>query len=237
MQALSNLDFTKAIQGLTPELMSAFFIVIEVTILSFVLAMILGIVIALGRISRFKSINAVLVVFIEIIRGTPLLVQLVYMYYVIPLIISMFIHILGINYTFKLPAITAGILGLAINYGCLLSEVMRSAILSIDEGQKEAALALGYSNWETLSRVILPPAFRNSIPVFGNYLATIVKDTSLLAYISVPELLLKTTTYSSQTFLTIESYTILAISYLIISIPLSRLLKYVEVRLRRMDRR
>lgn len=237
MQALSNLDFARATEGLAPELMSAFFIVLEVTILSFVLAMLLGLVIALGRISRFKSIRAILTVLIEIIRGTPLLVQLVYMYYVIPLILSIFIQVLGINYTVKLPAVAAGILGLALNYGCLLSEVIRSAILSIDYGQKEAALALGYSNWETLIRIILPQAFRNSVPVFGNYLATIVKDTSLLAYISVPELLLKATTFSSQTFLTIESYTILAVAYLIIVIPLSRIIKYVEDRLRMMEKR
>lgn len=236
MQTLGNLNFGKAIEMLVPELGSAFFIVLKVTVLSFTLAMVLGLAIALGRISRFKSIRAILTILIEIIRGTPILVQLVYMYYVVPLILSSFIQIFGISYTVKLPAITAGVLGLALNYGCLLSEVIRSSILSIDSGQREAALALGYSNWETLSRVILPQAFRNSIPVFGNYLATIVKDTSLLAYISVPELLLKATSFSSQTFMTIESYTILAVSYLIIAIPLSQLIKYTENKLRKVEK-
>ncbi|WP_243156849.1 amino acid ABC transporter permease, partial [Clostridium beijerinckii] len=169
-----------------------------------------------------------LLVFLEFIRGTPLLVQLVYMYYVVPLLVSIIVQIWNPGYQFKISSLVAGTLGLGINYGCYISEVIRSSILSIDGGQTEAALALGLTSNQTMFRIIIPQALRNVIPVFGNYLVMMLKDTSLLAYVSVSELLLRTQSYASQSFLTIESYTILAGFYLILSLPLSQLVKLVE---------
>ena len=133
----------------------------------------------------------------------------------------------------KIAASTSGIIGFAINYGCYLSEVIRGAIVAVDPGQREAGLALGFNEAQVLFRFIIPPALRNSIPVFGNYLVMMIKDTSLLAMISVQELLLRTRTFASQTFLTVEAYTILALVYLVLSIPLSQAAKYLEHRLQR----
>ena len=93
---------------------------------------------------------------------------------------------------------------------------------------REAALALGLSKRQAMFRIVIPQAFKNSIPVFGNYLVMLVKDTSLMAYITAQEFLMTTKAYTSQTFLTIESYTILAGVYLVICIPLALLVKYVE---------
>lgn len=228
MNVLLNLDFGTAVKSLLPQLGGAFGTVIAVALLSFGLAMVLGLLIALGRLSRFKVLRGLMSFLIEIIRGTPLLVQLVYFYYVVPLLVDVLFSLLGIDASLDLSAFSAGVFGLGLNYGVLLSEVIRSAIVSIDKGQQEAALALGFGKTESLFRIILPQAFRNSVPVFGNYLATIVKDTSLLAYISLPELLLETKAFASQTFLTIESYTILACIYLVITFPLSRLVSMLE---------
>jgi polar amino acid transport system permease protein len=126
---------------------------------------------------------------------------------------------------------TAGIIGIGINYGTYISEVIRSAIISIDHGQTEAALALGFSPHQAMFRIVIPQAFRNSIPVFGNYLVMMVKDTSLMAYITAQEFLMTTKAYTAQTFLTIESYTILAAVYLIICVPLAILVKILERKL------
>ena len=126
----------------------------------------------------------------------------------------------------------AGVIGFGINYGCYMSEVIRSAIVAIDPGQREAGLALGYSEKQVLFKFIIPPAIRNSVPVFGNYLVMMIKDTSLLAMISVQELLLRTKTFASQTFLTVEAYTLLALVYLVISVPLSRVSVVLEKRLK-----
>jgi polar amino acid transport system permease protein len=132
----------------------------------------------------------------------------------------------------QIASLTAGILGLGINYGCYMSEVIRASILAVDSGQTEAALALGFGKYQALFRIVIPQALRNIIPSLGNYLVMMVKDTSLLAYVAVNELLLRTQTFASQTFLTIESYTFLAVAYLIISIPLSYLVKLAERRMK-----
>ncbi|WP_238858884.1 amino acid ABC transporter permease [Clostridium sp. YIM B02569] len=228
MDILSNLDFGTAFKFLVPSLNAGLWVVVQATVFGFFLAIILGLFIAIGRISKIKILRGFLLVFLEFIRGTPLLVQLVYMYYVVPLLVSIIVQIWNPGYQFKISSLVAGTLGLGINYGCYISEVIRSSILSIDGGQTEAALALGLTSNQTMFRIIIPQALRNVIPVFGNYLVMMLKDTSLLAYVSVSELLLRTQSYASQSFLTIESYTILAGFYLILSLPLSQLVKLVE---------
>lgn len=230
MEVSENLDFAKAFKELLPELFGeAIGIVVTVTIVGFLLAIVIGFLLALARVSKNKILNGIVVVFQEIIRGTPLLVQLVYVFYVVPLLIEVLMYFLGKpDFKMTMPAVTAGIIGMSINYGTYISEVIRSAILAIDQGQTEAALALGLSKRQAMFRIVIPQAFKNSIPVFGNYLVMLVKDTSLMAYITAQEFLMTTKAYTSQTFLTIESYTILAGVYLVICIPLALLVKYVE---------
>ncbi len=231
MEIIKRLNFKDAAEYLIPSLGKGLGLVIQVTLLAFLLGIILGLFIAIGRISKHKVLKTFLVIFIEFIRGTPLLVQIVYMYFVMPLLVEILLQLIGTDFKFDISPLVAGVLALGINYSCYLSEVIRGAIESIDSGQMEAGLALGFGKTETLFRIVLPQAIRNVIPVFGNYLIMMVKDTSLLAYISVFELLLRTQTYASQTFLTIESYTILAAAYLIISLPMSQAVKLVERKL------
>ncbi|HCT64719.1 MAG TPA: amino acid ABC transporter permease [Lachnospiraceae bacterium] len=233
MKVLENLNFSKAIVELLPKLLGeALQIVVITTIVGFLFAIVFGFILALGRVSKKKALNHIIIVFQEFIRGTPLLVQMVYIYYVMPLFIEMFASIIGIEgFSVSISSMTAGIIGLAINYGTYISEVIRSSIISIDNGQKEAALALGFSNRQAMFRIVIPQAFRNSVPVFGNYLVMMVKDTSLMAYITAQEFLMVTKAYTAQTFLTIESYTILASVYLIICIPLSFVIRFIERKL------
>lgn len=238
MRVLQNLNFIKAWTELMPKLMGeAVQIVLLVTIVSFILAIIFGFMLALGRLSKNKVLSGIIIVFQEIIRGTPLLVQLVYIYYVFPLFVEIIAYFFGVpDYKCTLSAVTAGIIGMTINYGTYISEVIRSAILSIDKGQTEAALALGFSKRQAMFRIVIPQAFRNSIPVLGNYLLTLVKDTSLMAYITAPELLQTTKAYIAQTFTTIESYTIVALVYLVICLVVSFIIKFTEHKLLRKRR-
>ena len=233
MELLKNLDFGYTMSVLGPALVKGLGIVAQAVIFGYLLGFVLALLFALARMSKkHKVINTLVFLLIELIRGTPLLVQLVYMYYVIPLLIQLILSWFGINHMIEMTALTAGILGLGIHYGCYMSEVIRSAIESIDYGQTEAALALGLSEKQALFRVVVPQALKNSLPVFGNYLVMIVKDTSLLSYVALQELLMITKTFASQTFHTIEAYTMLAVVYLLISIPLSFLVKFMEKRLR-----
>lgn len=233
MRVIENLDFAKAWCELMPKLMGeAIEIVLLVSVVSFLLAIIFGFLLALGRLSKHKALSGIIVVFQEVIRGTPLLVQLVYIYYVVPLFVEILVYFFTKeDITWSMSAVTAGIIGMTINYGTYISEVIRSAILAIDRGQTEAALALGFSARQAMFRIVIPQAFRNSIPVFGNYLLTLVKDTSLMAYITAPELLQTTKAYIAQTFTTIESYTIVALVYLVICLVMSFVLKSVEKKL------
>ncbi len=226
-----ELHFQKAIDTLGPSLINGIGVVLYVTIIGFILSLIVALVLAIGRLSKSKILKGIITVFIEFIRGTPLLVQFFYIYYVMPMLINGIGTMMGLHVNVQPEATTCGIIGFAINYGCYMSEVIRAAILAIDSGQREAGLALGFSEKKVMLHFIIPPALRNSVPVFGNYLVMMIKDTSLLAMISVQELLLRTKTFASQTFLTVEAYTILALVYLVISLPLSHLSKIVERKL------
>lgn len=227
-----ELHFKKAFDTLGPNLLGGIGIVIYITLAGFACALIVALLVAIGRLSKSKILGGLLAVIIEIVRGTPLLVQFFYIYYVVPTLLNGLLAIFGLDTKIQLEATTCGIIGFAINYGCYMSEVIRSAILAIDSGQREAGLALGFSENQVLFHFIIPPALRNSVPVFGNYLVMLIKDTSLLAMITVQELLLRTKTYASQTFLTVEAYTILALVYLALSLPLSQLSRIVEQKLK-----
>lgn len=227
-----ELHWSRTFTTLGPSLLQGIGVVVYVTIMGFLGALILGLLFAIGRTSKNKVLNKILVLFIELIRGTPLLVQFFYIYYVVPMLIDAVTALLGMHTNTQIDATVAGVIGFAINYGCYMSEVIRSAIVAVDPGQREAGLALGYSERQVLFKFIIPPAIRNSIPVFGNYLVMMIKDTSLLAMISVQELLLRTKTFASQTFLTVEAYTLLALVYLVISVPLSRLSVVLEKKLK-----
>lgn len=227
-----KLYWSKTLLTLGPSLLQGIGVVIYVTLFGFLSSLIIGLLLAIGRMSKNKILNRSLVLFVELIRGTPLLVQFFYIYYVVPMLLDAFFLLFGMETGIQIKPVAAGIIGFGINYGCYMSEVIRSAIMSIDQGQREAGLALGYSEGQVLFKFIIPPAIRNSIPVFGNYLVMMVKDTSLLAMISVQELLLRTKTFASQTFLTVEAYTLLALVYLVISVPLSRVSVILEKKLK-----
>ena len=227
-----ELNFKKAFDTLGPSLLDGIGVVVYVTLIGFLLSLIAALLLAIGKLSKNKVLSRILTLFIELIRGTPLLVQFFYIYYVVPMLVNGVAKMLGYDINLQLKASTCGIIGFAINYGCYMSEVVRAAILSIDSGQREAGLALGFDEKQVMFHFIIPPALRNTIPVYGNYLVMMIKDTSLLAMISVQELLLRTKTFASQTFLTVEAYTMLALVYLVLSIPLSQLTKIIERRLK-----
>ena len=171
MNVIQNLNFMKAITELVPKLIQqALWIVVVTTIVGFALAIVIGFLLALGRLSKHKWLVNIIVFFQEIIRGTPLLVQLVYIYYVVPLLIQVCAYFVGFpDLKVNMPAVLAGIIGIAINYGTYISEVIRSAIVSIDNGQTEAALALAMTPRQAMFKIVIPQAFRNSIPVFGYF--------------------------------------------------------------------
>jgi polar amino acid transport system permease protein len=203
-----------------PDLLDGLRLTIILTFVSMAFALAIGLFLALARLARRSAIRWPAAVFVEIIRGSPLLLQLFYIYYVFPFI--------GL----KLQPITAGVLGLAINYGAYLSEVFRAGILAIERGQWEAAGALGIKNWQTMALVVLPQAIRIVIPPVGNYFISMFKDTALVSTISIAELVFRGQLIAADTFKYLEVYTIVFVLYLIISFPASVGVRVLERRLR-----
>lgn len=232
-----------------PLLFDGFRVTVIVSLLSMVLATIFGFIGALGRLSRFAPIRWLATVYVEVVRGTPILVQLLLWYYGVGAVLST----IGFDpYTIVYQFMTAlqsnslvpdqfnayfyGIIGLSFNYGAYLTEVFRSGIESVSKGQTEAALSLGLNSRQTMRHIVLPQAFRITIPPFTNYFMTLVQDSALLATISVLELNFQTFQIAfPQTNANVKMFVFVlgAMIYFVICYALAVLARFLEARLAR----
>lgn len=199
-----------------PFLLQGAVVTMEISILSMVLATIIGFVCALGRTSGNPIAYGLVAVYVEIIRDVPLLVVLLVIYFTLPQI--------GIS----LPGFWAGVLGLSLNVGAYLSEVFRAALGSVDKGEKEAGLSIGMSRFTVFRRVTLPQAMRIAVPTVGGYFIALLKDSSLVSFIAVNELMRQGTILISNTFRSMEIYFMVAIIYFVISFVAARLVRQIE---------
>ena len=199
-------------------------ITFEVTILSISLAIVIGMVTGLGRISRNKYINLIASLYVEVVRGIPLLVQLFYIYYALGRFV-------------RVPDLVAAVVAMAFCYGAYMGEVFRAGIKSIDHGQVEASLSLGFNHRQTMAFVILPQAWRTILPPVGNEFIALLKDTSLVSILAVADILRRGREYASESFNYFETYTMIALIYLVITLILSKLISIMEYRLSHYDRR
>jgi polar amino acid transport system permease protein len=200
----------------------------SVTLAAIAGALVVGLVAGLGRISRIKPVNLIATVYVEVVRGIPLLVQLFYIYYALPPII---------NATFlkayiQLDGPSAAILAMSICYGAYMAEVIRAGIQAIPKGQMEAALALGMSRSQAMRRVILPQTVKIILPPIGNEFIALLKDSSLVSILAVSDLLRRGREFASTSFLYFESYTVIALIYLVMTLFFSRLVALMEDKLR-----
>lgn len=195
----------------------------EITIISISIAVPLGLITGLGKLARNRAINLLASTYIEVVRGIPLLMQLFYIYYAMGSIL-------------KVSPQVAAVSSLAVCYGAYMGEVFRAGILAVPKGQTEAAQSLGFNRFQTMFTVILPQAMRTIIPPVGNECIALLKDTSLVSIIAVADLLRRGREYASQTFEYFETYTVIALVYLIITLLLSKGLSRIEGRLSQYDR-
>ncbi|PWV99429.1 amino acid ABC transporter membrane protein (PAAT family) [Paenibacillus cellulosilyticus] len=179
----------------------------------------LGVGFALLRISKIGILRFLASVYIEVIRGTPMLVQIVIIYYGLT------------NFGINLPGFTSGVIALTINSAAYMAEVFRAGINAIDKGQNEAARSLGMTHGMSLRLIVLPQAFRNMLPAIGNEFIVIIKDSSLVSTIGIAELMYNTNTVSSLTFKPLEPLLVSAAVYFVMTFTLSRLLGLLERKL------
>jgi polar amino acid transport system permease protein len=196
----------------------------KVTFASIGLALVLGLIAGLGRISKNKFFNLAASTYIEVVRGIPLLVQLFYIYF-------------ALGHLVRVPDLAAAIIAMGFCYGAYMGEVFRAGINSIDEGQTEASLSLGFNRSQTMRYVILPQAWRTILPPVGNEFIALLKDTSLVSILAVSDILRRGREFASESFLYFETYTMIALIYLLITLVLSKLLSNMENRLSHYERR
>ena len=195
----------------------------QITIMSVAIAVPIGLLTGLGRIAKNPFINGVASVYVEIIRGVPLMMQLVYIYYALAGIISV-------------PPMVAAVTALSFCYGAYMGEVFRAGILSVSHGQTEAARSLGFNQQQTTFLIVLPQAMRVITPPIGNECIALLKDTSLVSVIAIADMLRRGREYASNSYEYLETYTVIALVYLIITLLLSKCLSMFERRLSHYDR-
>ncbi|MFC0581145.1 amino acid ABC transporter permease [Micrococcoides hystricis] len=217
----SRFDWVGVVEFL-PALMQGLGYTLLVSVVGLLIGFVLGAIFGLGRISRIKIVRILAGIYIEVFRGTPLLVQAIWLYFALPLVIGA-----------KIPSLTAGIIVIGLNAGAYIAEIVRGSVQSVDKGQMEAGRSLGLNHRDTMRHVIWPQAFRRMIPPLGNQFIISIKDTSLLSVILVPELIFQGRLIASNHFNAVEIYTTVALFYLVITVTLSKILGLVEKRLNR----
>ncbi|GIO61873.1 amino acid ABC transporter permease [Paenibacillus cellulositrophicus] len=190
-----------------------------ITIVSMFFGLFIGLFTAIARLKGNRLIAGIARVYVSIIRGTPIIVQIFIIYYGLP------------DYGIALQPMTAAYISLSINIGAYLSETIRGAILSVDKGQTEAALSLGLTPWQTLRKVVLPQAARTAIPPMGNTFIGMLKETSLVSIVTVTELLRSAQLLIAQYYVAMPFYLAIAVMYWVMSTGFSAILNVIERKL------
>jgi polar amino acid transport system permease protein len=207
-------------------------ITVLLTVVSFVFIIILGLIGGLGRIAKNPVIHLVATLYVEIVRGVPLLVQLIWWYFAAPVVIKAIgrmLHISGIA-NYQSNAILLAIIGLVICYGAYMSEICRAGIQSIHKGQMEASRSLGMTYMQSMRYVILPQAMRVVLPPVGNEFIMLLKDSSLVSVVAVADLTRRGREFMATHFNPIEVWTLIALLYLIMTLFSARVIAWLEKR-------
>ena len=199
-----------------PILGEASVVTLQATVMGFALALVLGLVFAIGRMAGPAWLRLAVAGVVEFVRSTPLLIQIFFLYYVMP------------DFGLTLDAMPAGVLALGLHYGAYCSEVYRAGLENVPRGQWEASLALNLSPWTTFKDIILPQAIPPVVPALGNYLVALFKETPLLSVIAVLELMQTAKILGSESFQYTEPITLVGLFFLVFSLVSAALIRQVE---------
>ncbi|ANZ32598.1 amino acid ABC transporter permease [Staphylococcus carnosus] len=228
-QQLHALDAAR--QAFLPMLGGLIKYSIPITLVTFVLGLIIALFTALMRISTSKILRGIARVYVSIIRGTPMIVQLFIIFYGLPELGRLVTNNPDTQWT--LPSVVAAIIGLSLNVGAYASEIIRGGIISIPKGQSEAAYSIGMNYRQTIQRIILPQAIRVSVPALGNTFLSLLKDTSLLGFILVAEMFRKAQEVASTTYEYLTIYILVALLYWVVCFIISVIQSFYESYLER----
>lgn len=188
-----------------------------------------GTLMAIIRMSKIKPLRAIAVIYIEFIRGTPLMVQLMFIFYGLPMVGITFPSISWIP---NFPRFAAGIVAMSMNSCAYVAEIIRSGIQAVDRGQMEAARTLGFTYSESMSMVVLPQAVKNILPALGNEFVTVIKESSIVSVIGIGDLMFRTNDVIAVTYKSLPCLAIVAVIYFILTFIGSRLIAFAERKMR-----
>lgn len=214
--------------------LSGIWVSVLVTVASYFLTVIFGLFGGLGRLSKNKFVSWITTLYVELVRGIPLMVQLIWWYYAFPAIIKGLGKDFSIAFLadYRAPAIPMAILGLTFCYTAYMSEIYRAGIQSISKGQMEAALSLGMTRFQALRFIIVPQAIRVILPPMGNEFIALLKDSSLVSAVAVADLTRRGHEIMSRTYKPIETWMMVALLYLILTLFSARIVTYLERKLK-----
>ena len=210
---------------LLPPLAEGSLVTLKLFAITLVLALPLGLALALARVSRFGALRRAVSGFIWLMRGTPLMLQLLFVYYALP-----FVPYVGI----RLPDFPAAVVDFALNYAAYFAEIFRAGIQSIDRGQYEGAKALGLSYPQTMRRIVMPQVIRRTLPPLANETITLIKDTSLIYVLALNDLLRAARGFVQRDF-TITPFIVAAVFYLLMTLILTWVFQRLERRYAEQD--
>ncbi|WP_293988011.1 amino acid ABC transporter permease [Megasphaera sp.] len=208
-----------------PLLLAGAGVTIEITAIAVGLGFIFGLITSVCRLSGVKILNIIAVCYVNIIRGTPMLVQIFLIYFALPMVIGQ-----------RINPFVAAVAACSINSGAYVSEIFRAGIQSVDKGQMEAGRSLGLSWMQTMRYVILPQAFKHVIPPLGNEFISMTKETSLVSVIGFEELTRRGQLIIAKTYGSFEIWLTVAAIYLIMTLTIARFVSYLERRFATDDR-
>ena len=208
-----------------PKFLPAAWMTLTLSVLSIIAGTVIGVIFSFMNLSKIKVLNWIATFYKTIVRGTPLLLQLIFVYNALPL--------MGL----RLPPFTAAVIALAFHNGAYIAEIFRGSIESIDVGQVEAARCLGMTKFQAMKRVVLPQAVKRAIPPLGNQFIIAIKDSSLASVITITEIIMVTRRYISATYSVYEMFTVAALYYLVLTYALSMGVNWIEKKLRVSDKK
>ena len=206
-------------------------VTLQITIFAVIIGVAVGLLVALGKMSRYGLVRTVFSVYVELLRGTPLVVQALILYAGVP----MLLQAAGVEFRWEEPVI-AGIVACGINSSAYVAEIIRAGLQAVDKGQMEAARSIGMTHIQAMRHVIIPQAFRIILPALCNEFIALLKETAVLSLITIVDVTRKSMLWVAATFEAWPAYLGTAVVYLSITIPLSRLVAYMERRMAQSDR-
>ena len=191
-------------------------ITLLLALLTIIFGTLLGLVICIFKISKYKILRAIASIYIEIIRGTPLLVQLIIIHY---------------GFRINITEITSATVALSINSAAYIAEIIRAGIVSVNKGQMEASRSLGMNHFQSMKLIIIPQAVKNILPALANEFVVLIKESAIVSYIGLADIMYKANQIRSLTYLTLEPLLVAALIYFVITFTISKFIHYFERKL------